>query len=369
MAYSRSKDLGLRISQGKRPEFNTRYFKLVANSVTPFLLTTSLSISQLVWIPLQRNSVFKLRNSEPIARAVAGRSSNGAVAGELKICALVYVFDPEIERTLRFARQVRRQIEFENNLRSQTKNLATENLASENNFAYSSDFDFDFDIPFSFDIGTSIMGDVQRVTLKTMGDDGATWPSIPGRISKKILNKDAWMWMKLVVCNLMPTRHETTLGVDHIMINYALMKGMSLSLPEIMVTAMNEDPTKSKKQLLQFPMFITKWAEKAGVPTYPGDEILNIPKAQQFFPYGLWKEERETVANPIPPPMPSLAARTNIPSSSNVSSPEPSKKELMRALRRNERIMHRHVQLLLLIHPDTDISQLERVSSPEVSEH
>ncbi|MED6214151.1 hypothetical protein PIB30_100159 [Stylosanthes scabra] len=109
---------------------------------------------------------------------------------------------------------------------------------------------------------------------------GATWPSISDRINKKILNKDAWMWMKLVVCNLMPTRHETTLGVEHIIIIYALMKGMSISFPGIMVTAMNEDPTKSKKQLLPFPMFITKWAEKAGVPTYPGDEILNIPKAQ-----------------------------------------------------------------------------------------
>ncbi|MED6176329.1 hypothetical protein PIB30_087128 [Stylosanthes scabra] len=100
---------------------------------------------------------------------------------------------------------------------------------------------------------------------------------------------------ELVVCNLMPTRHETTLGVDHIMIICALMKGISISLPGIMVTAMNEDPTKSKKQLLPFPMFITKWAEKVGVPAYPGDEILNVPKVQQFFPYGLWKEEKDTV--------------------------------------------------------------------------
>ncbi|MED6208602.1 hypothetical protein PIB30_046863 [Stylosanthes scabra] len=127
--------------------------------------------------------------------------------------------------------------------------------------------------------------------MRVIGKDGETWPSIPGGINKKILNKDAWMWMKLVVCNLMPTRHETTLGVNHIMIIYALMKGMSISLPGIMVTAMMEDSTKSKKQLMPFPMFITKWAEKAVVPTYPRDEILNIPKFQQFFAYGLWKEE------------------------------------------------------------------------------
>ncbi|MED6187864.1 hypothetical protein PIB30_080522 [Stylosanthes scabra] len=32
----------------------------------------------------------KLRNSEPVAGAAAGRPSNGAVAGELKTCALVH---------------------------------------------------------------------------------------------------------------------------------------------------------------------------------------------------------------------------------------------------------------------------------------
>ncbi|MED6177194.1 hypothetical protein PIB30_095724, partial [Stylosanthes scabra] len=154
---------------------------------------------------------------------------------------------------------------------------------------------------------------------------------------------------------------------------YALMKGLTISLPGIMVTAMNEDPTKSKKQLLPFPMFITKWAEEAGVPTYPGDEISNVPKAQQFFPYGLWNEEREVADDPLPPPMPSPirppVTRTDTPAPSNRSSPQPSRKELMRALRRNERIMHRHEQLLLMLHPGTDISQLEQISSPEVSEH
>ncbi|MED6223027.1 hypothetical protein PIB30_070055 [Stylosanthes scabra] len=74
------------------------------------------------------------------------------------------LFDPEIERTLRRARQVRRRIEFENSLHSQI-----ENLASENNSAYSSDSDFDCDRLFSSDTGTSNMGDLPRITLKQMG--------------------------------------------------------------------------------------------------------------------------------------------------------------------------------------------------------
>ncbi|MED6111059.1 hypothetical protein PIB30_048949 [Stylosanthes scabra] len=148
--------------------------------------------------------------------------------------------------------------------------------------------------------------------MRVIGNDGATWPSVPGRINKKILNKEAWMWMKLA--------------------------GMTMSLSGVMNIAMNDDPTKSKRQLLPFPMFITKWTERAGVPTYPGDEIFNVPKAQQFFPYGLWKEEREAAEDPIPPPMPSQVrppfTHTDIPASSARSSPQPTRKELMRALQR-----------------------------------
>ncbi|MED6224266.1 hypothetical protein PIB30_082394 [Stylosanthes scabra] len=74
------------------------------------------------------------------------------------------LFDPEIERTLRRAKQVRRRIEFENNLRSQT-----ENLASVNNSSCSSDSDFDSDILSSSDTGNFNMGDLPRITLKQMG--------------------------------------------------------------------------------------------------------------------------------------------------------------------------------------------------------
>ncbi|MED6111458.1 hypothetical protein PIB30_052471 [Stylosanthes scabra] len=89
------------------------------------------------------------------------------------------LFDPEIERTLRRARQVRHRIEFENNLRSQT-----ENLAYENNSAYSSDSDFDCDILFSSDIGTSNMGDLPRITLKQMGGASMALENQPVQFSE-----------------------------------------------------------------------------------------------------------------------------------------------------------------------------------------
>ncbi|MED6189806.1 hypothetical protein PIB30_099652 [Stylosanthes scabra] len=39
--------------------------------------------------------------------------------------------------------------------------------------------------------------------MHVIGREGATWPEVLGRISNKTLNKDAWMWMKQVVCNIL----------------------------------------------------------------------------------------------------------------------------------------------------------------------
>ncbi|MED6212904.1 hypothetical protein PIB30_087942 [Stylosanthes scabra] len=217
------------------------------------------------------------------------------------------------------------------------------------------------------------MGEVLRV----IGREGATWwenprvPIILARPKRKILNNEAWMWIKLIVCNITPTRHETTLSMEIVLLIYALMKNVFVSLPSVMNFIMNVDPTKSKNQLLPYPMFITKWAQEANVPRYPGNEILKIPNSQQCFPFGKWNGVDEEVAHPIPPPMPSpvppTAAHTDILASSAFSSPEHSRRDLMRALTRNECIMHKHEQLMLIIHLGLDTSGLEQISSPEVS--
>ncbi|MED6151856.1 hypothetical protein PIB30_086325 [Stylosanthes scabra] len=171
--------------------------------------------------------------------------------------------------------------------------------------------------------------------MQVIGREGTTWPAVPGRLDNNLLNKDTWMWMKLAVSNIMPTRHETTLEIDHILLIHALMTGMSVSLAGVMIASMNKDPVKTKNQLLPFPMFITKWAAPNEVPTYPGDEFFKVPKGQQFFPFGKWKtgsEVERNLAPPAPAPIPP------------------------------------HEQLMLLLHPDLDISQLQQISSPEVSE-
>ncbi|MED6187448.1 hypothetical protein PIB30_076553 [Stylosanthes scabra] len=207
--------------------------------------------------------------------------------------------------------------------------------------------------------------------LKVIGKEGATWwedprnPIIPARPKKKILNYEAWMWLKLIVCNINPTRHETTLSMEIVLLIYALMMDIPVCLASVMSYAMNTNPTKTKTHLFIFPMFITKWARENNVPRFSADVILKIPKSQQFFPYGKWREDDEEVAPPIPPP----AAPADIPAPSAPSSPEPSRKDLMRVLQRNERIMRRHEQLMLMLHLGLDTSGLEQISSPEISQN
>ncbi|MED6182693.1 hypothetical protein PIB30_031114, partial [Stylosanthes scabra] len=191
--------------------------------------------------------------------------------------------------------------------------------------------------------------------LKVIGKEGATWWEdphnlvIPARPKKKILNYEAWMWLKLIVCNINPTRHETTLSMEIVLLIYALMMDMPVCLASVMSYAMNTNPTNTKTHLLIFPMFITKWARENNVPRFPGD----------------WHEGDEEVAPPVPPP----AAPADIPAPSAPSSPEPSRKDLMKALRRNERVMHRHEQLMLMLYPGLDTSGLEQISSPEISQN
>ncbi|MED6201411.1 hypothetical protein PIB30_094730 [Stylosanthes scabra] len=106
---------------------------------------TLLLISLLVWIHLQRYYLcFEIKEFR------TGRESGRGASVKWRRCwgienisnsdPNLLLFDHEFERTLRRARQVRRRIEFVNNLRSQT-----ENLASVNNSSYSSDSDFDSD--------------------------------------------------------------------------------------------------------------------------------------------------------------------------------------------------------------------------------
>ncbi|MED6150178.1 hypothetical protein PIB30_069857 [Stylosanthes scabra] len=63
-------------------------------------------------------------------------------------------------------------------------------------------------------------------------------------------------------------------------------------------------------------------------------ELLHQRQWHEFLPYGKWHEEEEEVAPPIPQPV----ALADIPTPSAPSTPEPSRRDLMRALKQNEQI-------------------------------
>ncbi|MED6198578.1 hypothetical protein PIB30_067745 [Stylosanthes scabra] len=167
------------------------------------------------------------------------------------------------------------------------------------------------------------------------------------RPKKKILNYEAWMWLKLVVCNINPTYFEHG-GSSLDLCPYEGYAGLSCFGHEICHEC---HPTETKTHLLIFPMFITKWVRDNNVPRFPGDVM--------------WREDDEEVAPPVPPP----AAPVDVPAPSAPSSPEPSRKELMRTLWRNEHIMRRHEQLMLMLHPGLDTSGLEQISFPDISQN
>ncbi|MED6124700.1 hypothetical protein PIB30_061445 [Stylosanthes scabra] len=190
--------------------------------------------------------------------------------------------------------------------------------------------------------------------LQVIGKEGATWwenphnPVIPARPKKKILNYEAWMWLKLVVCNINPTRHETTLngGSSLDLCPYEGYASLSCFGHEICHECRSYQVEDSPSHISHVHH---KWARDNNVPRLSGDIM--------------WREDDEEVAPPVPPP----AAPVDVPTPSAPSSPEPSRKELIRALRRNERIMRRHEQLMLMLHPGLDTSGLEQISSPNIS--
>ncbi|MED6200351.1 hypothetical protein PIB30_084209 [Stylosanthes scabra] len=128
--------------------------------------------------------------------------------------------------------------------------------------------------------------------LQVIGKEGATWWEsphnlvIPTRPKKKILKYEAWMWLKLVVCNINPTRHETTLSMEVVLLIYALMRDMPVCLASVMRYAMNADPTKLKTHLLIFRMLSPNGPETTMFQDFQG---YNGENSQVPTVFPLWE--------------------------------------------------------------------------------
>ncbi|MED6175427.1 hypothetical protein PIB30_078225 [Stylosanthes scabra] len=113
-------------------------------------------------------------------------------------------------------------------------------------------------------IGDLNMNDV----LATIAAPGMTWDrynSKSGRVDNGILKREARGWMKMMVCNLKPLRHETTYSWDTIMLLFTLMAGGSIHLGRIINKSMYDAAIGKRDQRLAFPQEKRK-ARKGDLP-------------------------------------------------------------------------------------------------------
>ncbi|MED6161695.1 hypothetical protein PIB30_063152 [Stylosanthes scabra] len=132
------------------------------------------------------------------------------------------------------------------------------------------------------------------------------------RMDNGILKREARGWMKMMVCNLNPLRHETTYSWDTIMLLFTLMDGRSIHLGRIINKSMYDAAIGKRDQRLAFPVLITRLATTYNVPTYPEDNIKIVEEKDKYCPFGDWQQEKrkarkgdlpKTSPPPIPPPI------------------------------------------------------------------
>ncbi|MED6200701.1 hypothetical protein PIB30_087843 [Stylosanthes scabra] len=171
------------------------------------------------------------------------------------------------------------------------------------------------------------------MVFQVIGRQRTNWANNPTentipkkKIDNAILNDVATTWHKLIMVNIDPKIHGTTFDLDHALLIYVLMTEGVVNLPQIMRDVLKKGLTGNSRNLLPYPAFISSLATQHQVPEFPRDEIYKAPPAPQ--------EEK-----PPPSPTPQPVA-SEIPSSSVRLLPEPSLREVMRYLRRQE-----HLQL------------------------
>ncbi|MED6188671.1 hypothetical protein PIB30_088053 [Stylosanthes scabra] len=174
--------------------------------------------------------------------------------------------------------------------------------------------------------------------------------TIPDRkIDHAILNAQATAWHKLIIANIDPKQHDTTFDLNHAILIYVLMTEGVVNLPRIMRDVLLKRSTGNSRNLLPYPVFIATLAIRYQVPEFPRDEIYHVREQDKYCMYGDWKGEQPKVccgrlipplqAQPAPqeeqPPPPKPAA-SEIPSSSIRRLPEPSLRDIMRHLERQD---------------------------------
>ncbi|MED6163610.1 hypothetical protein PIB30_081661 [Stylosanthes scabra] len=183
------------------------------------------------------------------------------------------------------------------------------------------------------------------MVLATIVEPGMQWKSYnpgSGRVDNGILNREARGWLKLMVCNLKPLKHETTFSMETALVFYTLMDQGNIHLGRILNKSVYHAANGANDRRLAFPVMITRMAT-ANNPSPP----------------------------PIPPPIheqPSTSAVAEQPAAqsplADASCIDLFKKLLRRLRRRNQD--HRNMQYMIrTAFPGLEFPDVRLVSSSD----
>ncbi|MED6197473.1 hypothetical protein PIB30_056780 [Stylosanthes scabra] len=211
-----------------------------------------------------------------------------------------------------------------------------------------------------------------NLVYQVIGRPGNNWANNPAdhtipeiKIDNAILNAQATAWHKLIIANIDPKQHGTTFDMNHAILIYVLMIDEVVNLPRIMRDVLLKRPTGNSRNLLPYPIYIARLTSRYQVPEFPRDEIYNVREQDMYYPYGDWKGEQPKAWHSEQHPPSPLPQPAKIPSSSVRHSPEPSLREAMRYLHRQERLQLNMQPMLRDAFPNTTFSHLLPVTSSE----
>ena len=93
----------------------------------------------------------------------------------------------------------------------------------------------------------------------------------PRHLENKFLNKDAWIWLQVVLSRLRPVTHTSSITPDHCILLHYLVTGQDINLGKAIRKHIQH--VANSTATLAFPCTITTMAVKAGVVIHDDEEI------------------------------------------------------------------------------------------------
>ncbi|MED6137140.1 hypothetical protein PIB30_062145 [Stylosanthes scabra] len=138
--------------------------------------------------------------------------------------------------------------------------------------------------------------------FRVIGREDTNWANdltihiIPEKkLDNAILNTHASAWHKLIMANIDPKTHGTTFDMDHAIMIYVFITEGVVNLPRIMRDILLVRPMKHSRNLLPYPVFISRLADRYQVPVFAGDIFYEVREQEMFCPYGDWKGEQPRI--------------------------------------------------------------------------